>query len=118
MAQQGLRNCRLISIRGSQFFSPTQVAGSEDDTSGKPSSGTEPISSTEPSDGDWIVVEPIAEGVILKGSLLKSDPGDNMTYEAASGLYDLVLKTSWSRHGLQRERADVYHLRGCNGHRR
>jgi hypothetical protein len=35
----------------------------------------------------------IVEGVIFGGSLLKSDPGNNMTpYEAAKGLYDLVLK--------------------------
>ncbi len=48
---------------------------------------------TEPGDGDWMVDEAIAEGVIFKGSLLEGDPGEYMSpYEAASGLYDLVLK--------------------------
>lgn len=94
MAQQGLPELPIDqAYEGSQFFSAHAGGRGEDDTSGKPGSGTEPISSTEPSDSDWIVDEPIAEGVIFKGSLLKSDPGDNMTpYEAASGLYDLVLK--------------------------
>ena len=44
-------------------------------------------------DIDWMVNEPIVNGVIFTGSLLQSDPGNNMTpYEAASRLYFLVLK--------------------------
>jgi hypothetical protein len=56
--------------------------------------GTELIGGEDSDDDDWIVNEPIAEGVIFKGSLLKSDPADGMTpYDAASGLYNLVLKS-------------------------
>lgn len=105
MAQQGLPELPIDQpYEGSGFFSSHAGDKGEGDISGKPDSDTEsdsdpePISTTKPNDNDWMVNEPIAEGVIFKGSLLRSDPGDNMpSYEAASGLYNLVLKNELTK---------------------
>ncbi|MGI5939951.1 MAG: hypothetical protein ACOX8V_04575 [Thermoleophilia bacterium] len=111
MAQQGLPELPIDQpYEGSGFFVAHAGGKGEDDTSKKPSSDKESVSTTKPSekpsekpnekssDDDWIVNEPIAEGVIFKGSLLRSDPGENMpSDEAASGLYSLVLKNELTK---------------------
>lgn len=79
MAAQGLPVLPIDqAYEGSAFFLAHAGGRGEDDTT--PGDGNQ--------DGDQL----IAEGVFTN-SLLKSDPGDNMTpYEAASGLFNLVLK--------------------------
>lgn len=108
MAQFGLEGLPVDqSYEGSAFFiehrggrgdlfddplSGPEYAGGMGDVIEYPDYGTEFNDGPNYTDGSWVVDEPIAEGVIFAGSLLKSDPGENMTpYEAASGLYEHIL---------------------------